>query len=77
MTTTPVTVTTPAMNSATVDVLSWFRQNHKNIENMLGKKLSSITLTYTQEDGYVVSYAEAPAAAAITGSLVPPSAPTA
>lgn len=58
-----------------VDLIYWLRQNHVNIERIIGKKLDSLTLSYTAGVGYAVNYTEAapaPAPAATASPAAPP-----
>ena len=40
------------------EVLIWFRQNKVNLENMIGKKLSSMSLSWTIDGGTQLQYTE-------------------
>ena len=40
------------------EVLFWFRQNKVNLENMIGKKLSSMSLSWTIDGGIQLQYTE-------------------
>ena len=40
------------------EVLFWFRQNKVNLENMIGKKLSSMTLSWTIDGSTQLEYTE-------------------
>ena len=40
------------------EVLLWFRQNKVNLENMIGKKLSSMTLSWTIDGSTQLEYTE-------------------
>lgn len=50
------TVTVNVENEQALDVVYWFRQNKQNIENMIGAKVSTMTLTYDKTAGYVMTY---------------------
>lgn len=54
------TVTSTIQDGQTLDVLHWFRQNQLNIENILGKKVSAMSLSFDAVTGYSMSYTEAP-----------------
>lgn len=57
MTTTGKTVSIQGTD-AEQDVLLWFRQNKVNMENMLGKKLKSMSLTWTIDGSTQLHYEE-------------------
>lgn len=56
MATTSETTTVKVADGASLDVLHWFRQNHVNIENQLGSKVKSMTLTFDAATGYALTY---------------------
>lgn len=59
-TTSPTAVTTVRIQGtdAEQDVLLWFRQNRINMENMLGKKLKNMSITWTKDGETLLTYEE-------------------
>lgn len=50
------TNTVSVQNETDVDLLYFLKTNKKNIENMVGAPLSSLSLTYSDADGFKVEY---------------------
>ena len=69
MTTDNTTVTVTVQNPQDVELLYWLKQNKTNIENTVGTKLTSFTLSYTEADGFNVSYTKK--AATVTAPPTP------
>ena len=68
------TVTTQVADGATLDVLHWFRQNHINVENIIGTKVKAMTLIYDESapSKYSISYTPADVVVPVVDPAAPP-----